>query len=154
MEALIHEWQLTSFAEGGAMQFARTPETCPDCGSDRVARILWGWFCPTPRQRREVEAGRAILGRWRRDSARLIPGTVDDLHQTLEVPEWVCLNCQPGWADIHRLAIKVDELQLAKEQALEAHEFELAAAYLNQQQKIDDRITESVRELKDGEPSV
>jgi hypothetical protein len=152
MEALIHEWQLTSFAEGGAMQSARPPETCPVCGSDRVKRILWGWVCLTPEQRGEVEAGRAILGGRRRDADGQRPGTADDPQQSVDAPEWVCLDCQPVWDEIHRVAIEVDGLQEAKEKALIAQDFALAAVILRRQDVFEARITELARRLKDGEP--
>jgi hypothetical protein len=45
------------------------------------------------------------------------------------------------------MAVEEDELQLAKEKAIEAHEFEEAAVILNRQDGIDDRLTELVRRL-------
>jgi hypothetical protein len=45
------------------------------------------------------------------------------------------------------MAIEEDELQLAKEKAIEAHKFEEAAAILNRQDGIDDRLTELARRL-------
>jgi hypothetical protein len=131
------------------MQSARTPETCPFCGSDHMARILWGWFRLKPEQMGEVEAGRVILGRRRRDTARARRGTAADPQHTLDAPQWTYLNCQPAWAEVHHMAMEEYELDLAKWKAVEAHDFEVAAAYLNQQDEIDDRITELVLRLKD-----
>jgi hypothetical protein len=138
---------MTVVAEGDAMRYEPTPSTCPICGKDQVRRILWGWVCLSTRARGDVEAGRAILGRRRRDASRGGRGADEDPDEPLDAPGWACLHCQPGWLNVHRMAVEVDELQLAKEKAIQAHEFEEAAAILNRQDGIDDRLTELARRL-------
>jgi hypothetical protein len=120
------------------MTTSRTREICPVCGSERVRRILWGWVSLTSDERNDVEAGRVILGGRKR-------GMVKKPDQSLDVPEWACIDCQPGWAEVHRMAVEADELEQAKERAIEAHDFELAARLLHRQDEIDDRISELVR---------
>jgi len=54
------------------------PEKCPRCGSARIARIQYGLPRFSPELRRDIEAGRAVLG------GCMISG--DD-------PSWVCRDC-------------------------------------------------------------
>jgi hypothetical protein len=129
------------------MQSDPTPSTCPVCGEERFRRHLWGGDSLSSRKREDIEAGRAVLGRRRRDKGRHGPGVYGHPHQGFDVPEQVFLRCQPGWLEVHRMALEEDELQLAKEKAILAHNFEVAAALLHRQDKIDDRLTELVRRL-------
>jgi hypothetical protein len=62
--------------------------------------------------------------------------------------EWACLNCEPAWAEVHRMSIEEESLQLAKLEAVLAKDFEAAAAFLNRQDGIEDRIIELVRRIE------
>ena len=95
----------------------------------------------------DIEAGRAILGRRRRNTGRHGLCVYGDPHQGFDVPEEVCLRGELGWLEVHRMALEEDELQLAKEKAILYQNFEVAAALLHRQDKIDDRLTELVRRL-------
>lgn len=129
-----------------------TPSTCPVCGRDRVRVILWDWACLRPEQRSEFEAGRAILGPTSRPPTW--PGAIPSgfPHQPPEAPEWACLRCQPGWSEIHRTALDLDELQLAKENAVVASDFETAAVLLHRQDRIVEGLMKEVRRLMDERP--
>jgi hypothetical protein len=74
---------------------------------------------------------------------------VGDPQHSLDATEWACLNCDPGWAEIHRLALKEDELQRGKENAIQSQEFETALALLYRQAKIEKLIARLVQQLKD-----
>ena len=54
----------------------------------------------------------------------------DHPHETPHGPDRVCLHCQAGWLEVHRMAIEEDELELAKEKALETDQFERGSGYL------------------------
>jgi len=54
------------------------PKTCPDCGSNKIARILWGMPAMSPKMQRDIDQGKLILG-----------GCV-----VLEPdPKWQCVDC-------------------------------------------------------------
>jgi transposase-like protein len=55
------------------------PRKCPRCGSERIARILYGMPAFPEELRRELEAGRAVLG-----------GCV----VTGNDPRWQCTSCR------------------------------------------------------------
>jgi len=56
----------------------RRPHKCPRCGSERIARILYGMPAFSEELRRELESGRAVLG------GCVITGND---------PRWQCTNC-------------------------------------------------------------
>jgi hypothetical protein len=58
------------------------PEKCPDCGSDRVASILYGLPGFTGDLKRRLDAGEVILGGC----------CVSDYD-----PIWQCIKCQHRW---------------------------------------------------------
>lgn len=51
---------------------------CPDCGSFKVARILYGWVKKSDELKAEMEAGRVVMGKW---------------SFSLHKPEWKCMDC-------------------------------------------------------------
>jgi len=54
------------------------PDTCPDCGSNKVARILWGMPAWSPKMQNEIDQGKLILG-----------GCVVSDRD----PKWQCVDC-------------------------------------------------------------
>lgn len=123
------------------------PPACPSCGGRRVLPILWGRRSLDPEARDAAASGRVILGSRHESGVRADRGL--PAHQTLppRLPDWACLDCEPGWADVHRLALQDEELQAAKEAAIDSRDFEAASAYRDRQDKLDDRIVEAVRRL-------
>ena len=87
------------------------PAECPKCGHRHVVRVLRDFIHLFGNDERDVEAGRAILGG--RSGAIL--------------PAWVCLDCQPRWSEVHRMALQDLQWDRAKEQAVAATNFEEAA---------------------------
>jgi hypothetical protein len=107
------------------------PAVCPKCGQPRVVRVLWNWVHLWGQKEEDVRSGKAILAA--RDNAG--------------GPPWVCLQCAPGWAEVHRLAMQEWEWQLAKETAVAAAEFEKAAWYRDCQDELWQRMMAVVEEL-------
>jgi hypothetical protein len=86
------------------------PTVCPECGGKRVLPILWGWGFLSPPQREDAEADRVILGSPHQSGVRhgrLIPRRHP---QVLGAPDWACLDCEPGWAEVHRLGTEEEKL--------------------------------------------
>ena len=54
------------------------PSICPDCGSKKVARILWGMPEWSPKMQNEIDQGKLILG-----------GCVVSDRD----PKWQCVDC-------------------------------------------------------------
>jgi hypothetical protein len=95
------------------------PSVCPRCDKPMTRLVCGanGYF--SKRDKLAVASGEAILGgEWDRGQ-----------------PAWVCLRCTPQWAEVHRLAWQDYEWQVAKEQAIEAGDFELAAHFRDRQYK-------------------
>jgi len=60
-------------------EYSRKPRKCPECGSTKIARILYGYPAFSDELRRELKAGRVVLG------GCCITG--DD-------PHWQCVDCE------------------------------------------------------------
>jgi hypothetical protein len=137
------------------MRREASPTSCPACGGNRVRPIFWGWQFLGPREKADAEAGQVILGS-RHESGVRFGRSVPRRHpQVLGAPDWACLDCEPGWAEVHDLAIEEEKLQEAKAGALQACNLEAAWAYFGRQDEINDRIVERVRRLTSvarGEP--
>lgn len=57
-------------------------DPCPNCGSDEVVEILYGY--PSPEMRKDVEQGRAVLG-----GCLLEPGEdINDIHLACRNCDW------------------------------------------------------------------
>lgn len=123
------------------------PTVCSERGGQRVVPILWGWGFLSPEQQADAEAGRVILGSRHESGVRLGRPIPRHHPQVLGVPEWACLDCEPGWAEVHHLGLEEKKLQDAKSVAVESCDFEAAAALYNRQDEINDRIVERVRRL-------
>jgi hypothetical protein len=107
------------------------PTVCPKCGQSRIVRVLWRGRDLSGRKEEDLRSGKAILG------CRYGP----------EGPPWVCLDCAPGWSEVHRLATQEWEWQLAKEEAVASTEFEKAAWSRNTQDELRRRLSAVVEEL-------
>ncbi len=107
------------------------PAVCPKCGQPRVVRVLWNWVHLWGQKEEDVRLGKAILAA--RDNAG--------------GPPWVCLQCAPGWSEVHRLAMQEWEWQLAKEAAVAATEFEKAAWYRDCRDELWQRMMAVIEEL-------
>jgi len=59
--------------------FETKPDKCPNCGSEKIAEILYGKPIDSPKLRNELEEGRIILG-----------GCFYADH----FPAWKCLDCK------------------------------------------------------------
>jgi hypothetical protein len=73
--------------------------------------------------------------------------STDIIRRCSECPEWACLDCEPGWAEVHHLGLEEEKLQDAKNVAVQSCDFEAAATLYNRQDEINDRIVERVRRL-------
>ncbi len=72
--------------------------------------------------------------------------------EVLGAPDWACLDCEPGWAEVHELALEEERLQKAKERALELIDVDAAWTYIGWQDEINDRILQTVRRLTSPTP--
>jgi hypothetical protein len=116
------------------------PDACPVCGSAELVRILWGYSTLAGEEREAVETGRALLGLNRRYFTST-PTTRIGRAMGLELsrlPGWVCLNCSPRWREVHRLAVSEIELEASKSAAVNAQDFERAAALWDKQRRFEE----------------
>jgi len=67
--------------------------TCPRCGSERGAEVLYGLPVPSPELEARLEAGEVVLG-----GCEIVLGE--------PMPEFRCLDCGAGFSrgDAHRRA--------------------------------------------------
>jgi hypothetical protein len=109
------------------------PDLCPKCGAARVVRVLWRGLRNSGPDDRDIEAGKAILAS--------ISATGD------LGPPWVCLQCRPGWTDVHRLAMHDYQLQLDKEEAIRNENFETAATRRDAQIPVRQQLSSILHKL-------
>jgi hypothetical protein len=120
---------------------------CPACGGKRVLPIIWGWNFLIEGEKADAEAGLVILG-CRHESGVRFGRNVPRHHpEVLGAPDWACLDCEPGWVDVHNLALEEEELQEAKGRALASGGVDAAWECLKRQDAINDRIVQCVRGL-------
>ena len=62
-------------------------------------------------------------------------------------PPWVCLHCEPKWAQVHLAALREHELQVEKENAIVAMNFEKAAQCRDMQTEVRRRLILLLNEL-------
>ena len=63
-------------------RMSRRPKKCPECGSKRVAEILYGMPAFSDKLERDLEVGRIDLG---------------GCCVTDNDPEWQCVECEHAW---------------------------------------------------------
>jgi hypothetical protein len=68
------------------MKRSRRPERCLHCGSERIAKILWGMPIDSEELERDIERGRIVLG-------GCLVGEND--------PEWQCVDCGASYPKEH-----------------------------------------------------
>lgn len=116
-----------------------TPSVCPRC-SKPVTRLICGASVYLLGQDKAAVAnGEAILGG----------------EQNAEQPAWVCLQCSPEWAEVHRLSWQDYVWQTEKEQAVESRDYELAARLRDRQYaEIRGPLRDLVKKLVDNSPEM
>ena len=117
-------------SEQPVTETAVLPEACPKCGQP-VVRVIWRWSHLFGKNLEDVQAGRAILG-----------SPLDK-----RGPPWVCLHCKPKWAEVHLLALEQHDLQIEKENAIVATDFEKAAQCRDMQAEVRRRLILLLEEL-------
>jgi hypothetical protein len=134
-----HDWGRKAYPPLPPMQtvaerlqpVAEPPAVCPKCGQASVVRVLWHSVHLCGKDLEEVIAGGAILG--------------SRLHG--QGPPWVCLQCEPRWSEVHRLAQQDLELQAAKESAVASQDFDTAVKHRDAQQDLRRRLDSVLKEL-------
>lgn len=107
------------------------PTTCPKCAGSHIVRVLWHNVFVSEHDRREFDAGRAILGSF----------------CEMEGPAWVCLGCSPRWSEVHDVAMRDYELQAVKQKAVASMDFDTAARHRDAQLELRQRLKHIVDEL-------
>jgi hypothetical protein len=134
------------------MKIQQPPDSCPRCGGSRLVRILWGYSDLTDEDAKSVARGQASLGLNRRyfprNEGSLVAGAIGIRQPHL--PTWACLDCAPGWVELHQLAVSEWEIETAKFAAVEALEFEKAAALLHDQERLEHAHTADFNRLLRG----
>jgi hypothetical protein len=106
-------------------------DTCSRCGGSRIVRILWGYSTLTDTDSEAVESGQDILGlNWRyfrKYDPVTLPGATVHLLEESFLPKWACLDCNPEWNNLNRLASRELDHEKAMDAACKAEEFEKAA---------------------------
>ena len=134
-----HEWGRQQFAGLPPLQpIARRveapidfPEVCPKCGNTDIIRVLWHRVSISDQDMADFKARKLLLG------------SVSEM----DGPSWVCLQCSPRWSEVHDLAMQDWELQVAKEKAIAAMEFDAAARHRDTQVDLRRRSWQLVQEL-------
>ena len=113
---------------------AQEPPICEVCGAPRV-RIRWGSACYSPKDvdDPDVQSGLLILG--------------NQIDRDRDPPEYVCTACEPRWLDVHELVVRDCQLQTAKEDAIEAQEFDKARQMRDLQFDFRPKLNAMVDEL-------
>jgi len=101
--------QWTAHADEGVVEL---PQECPKCGHAPVVRVIWECVRLLGNNLEDIKRGRAILGSYRSGE---------------KGPPWVCLQCAPKWSEVHSLVMQDYDLQIEKEKAVAATDFEIAA---------------------------
>jgi hypothetical protein len=121
------------------MRMQPRPELCTKCRGNRFVRMLWGYFDVAGEDAEAIAAGQAYLGLNHRYFTSANPTLVvgEFLVKRSGLPEWVCLDCTPQWADVHRYASAEWQTSEAKNVAIKAHDFERAAALLHDRMRLE-----------------
>jgi hypothetical protein len=132
-----------------------SPAACPRCGSSRTVRLIWRCLLLRGKDERDVDAGSAIV-------VTLTPHIGYDYEPWQELmrrrggvlPRWACLNCSPGWGEVHQMAMQDYRRQMDKIDALGAAQFERATALRDAQYRDRERfVTAVARMLEEANPS-
>jgi hypothetical protein len=115
------------------------PESCARCRGTRLVRVLWDHSAFTPEETQALALEQAYLGLSHRyftsvDPTLVVGGLVV---KRCRLPTWACLDCSPQWSDVNRLAKEELEAGSAKSAAVEAGDFERAAALFDQQRRLE-----------------
>jgi hypothetical protein len=115
------------------------PESCTKCRGTALVRMLWGYFRLTSEDAEAISAKKTYLGLNHRYFTSADPTLVvgEFFAKKSGLPAWVCLDCSPQWADVDRLASTEWQVAVAKDAAVQAHDFERAAALLHDQQRLE-----------------
>jgi hypothetical protein len=128
-----HDWgrkQSLPLPQWAAQGVVELPKACPKCGQ-AVVRVIWGWVHLFGTNLEDITTGRAILA-----------SPVDKGGRP-----WVCLHCAPKWAEVHLVALREHELQVEKENAIVATDFEKAAQCRDMQTEVRRRLILLLDEL-------
>jgi hypothetical protein len=106
--------------------------TCPQCRGSRVVRILWGYPTPTADVRRQISEGCLLLA---------------GEFQYTQGPAWACLDCEPGWQEIHDLVIDEQQFNARKKDAVAKQDFENASKLRDEANRAKDKRFEVIREV-------
>jgi hypothetical protein len=128
------------------------PKTCNRCGGSRIVRILWGGLPLLPLADEDAKAvadGHALVGlsyrHFKTPEASLVAGAIEVKESCL--PTWACLDCAPGWVELHRLALVDAEILTAKDAAVSSRDFEKAAALWDVAQRLKQAHAADVERL-------
>ena len=101
------------------MRMQARPEFCTRCDGTRLLRMLWRYFDLAGEDTEAVSAGQAFLGLDHRYFTSANPTLVvgEFFAKQSSLPEWVCLDCSPQWADVHRYASAEWQIAVAKNAA-------------------------------------
>jgi hypothetical protein len=115
------------------------PESCTKCRGTALVRMLWGYFSLTGEEAEAISAKKTYLGLNHRYFTSANPTLVvgDFFVARSALPGWVCLDCSPQWADVHRYASAEWKAALAKDAAAQAHDFERAAILFQDQMRLE-----------------
>ena len=112
------------------------PKLCPVCGSDRIARIVWGYKFLLGDIADDIRAGRVVLG---------LPSALK------EQPSWTCLVCNEGWLQVHSLAIQEEEYWQKIEEAVANQDFATAVQLRDRKNELRDKRLQLLAVLQNEE---
>jgi hypothetical protein len=131
----------------GKMRCGRPPAGCPRCGSSRTVRLIWRCVeLLYPDDEKDVEAGTAFVVH-----GHLV--SYFEQWQSLmqrrngELPTWSCLDCYPGWRDVHQMAMQIHRMQMEKEESVVAMRFDRAGELEYAQYRERDRLVTAVARM-------
>jgi hypothetical protein len=121
------------------MRMQPPPESCTLCRGTRLVALLWNYIVFSGEEAEAIATERVYLGLSHRYFTSVDPTLVVGrfFAKLSELPAWACLDCSPEWVEVHRLAGAEWRTGVSKQAAVEAHEFEKAAALFDQQRQLE-----------------
>jgi hypothetical protein len=96
-----------------------------------------------------VEAGKAIVVNPQLASS-LKPWQALMQRRANELPTWTCLDCNPGWNDVHQMAMQDLGMQMEKQNSVAAMQIDRAAELKDAQYRVRDRLVAAVARMLEG----
>jgi hypothetical protein len=130
------------------MRLEKPPAVCPRCGSSRTVRVIWRCVHLCGEDEQNVKAGTAIIVD-PQVAQSYEPWQPHMWRHAGALPLWGCLYCAPSWSDVHLMAVKDDQRQIDKEDAIAERHFDRAEELRDAQYRDRDSLVAAVARMLD-----